>query len=86
MKLNQEDLQGMAECIFNNNWFSQGELENYIKCFLYDVSEKQAATQLIESGKAEIESLRKLADLYSRLLRSQEFKDFQLKNKHLFKI
>jgi len=55
MKLSKENLQEMSECIFNNNWFSQGELEHYIESFLHDVSEKQAATKLIENGKAEIE-------------------------------
>ncbi len=55
MKLSKEDLQEMSECIFNNNWFSQGELESYIESFLRDVSERQAATKLIENGKVEIE-------------------------------
>lgn len=55
MKLSKEDLQEMSECIFNNNWFSQGELESYIESFLHDVSERQAATKLIENGKVEIE-------------------------------
>ena len=55
MKLSKEDLQEMSECIFNNNWLSQGEIEHYIESFLHDVSEKQAATKLIENDKAEIE-------------------------------
>lgn len=55
MKLIEEDLQEMAEVIYNCDWESQEELQGYIGDFLHEVSEKQAATQLIENGKAEIE-------------------------------
>ena len=55
MKLSKEDLQEMAEVIYSCDWESQEELQGYISEFLHEVSEKQAATQLIENGKAEIE-------------------------------
>ena len=55
MKLSKEDLQEMAEVIYNCDWESQEELQGYIGEFLHEVSEKQAATKLIESGKSEIE-------------------------------
>ena len=55
MRLSEEDLQEMAEVIYNCDWESQEELQGYIGDFLHEVSEKQAATQLIENGKAEIE-------------------------------
>lgn len=54
MKLSKEDLQEMTEVIYNCDWESQEELQGYIGDFLHEVSEKQAATQLIENGKAEI--------------------------------
>lgn len=54
MKLSKEDLQEIAEVIYNRDWESQEEFQDYIDGFLHEVSEKQAAAQLIENGKAEI--------------------------------
>jgi len=55
MELSKEDLQEMSEVIYNCDWESQEELQGYIGDFLHEVSEKQAATKLIENGKSEIE-------------------------------
>lgn len=55
MRLSKEDLQEMAEVIYNCNWESQEDLQGYIGEYLHEVSEKQAATNLIENGKSEIE-------------------------------
>ena len=69
MELSKEDLQEMSEVIYNCDWESQEELQGYIGDFLHEVSEKQAATKLIENGKSEIEQgkTKSLNDFMSEL-------------------
>lgn len=54
MKLSKEDLQEISEVIYNCDWESQEELQGYIGGFLHEVSEKKAATQLVENAKNDI--------------------------------